>query len=78
MHERSPPFSALSWSREMKPFLIALLAFSIAGCAATPVGSGEKAGGDTALVCHTGKKTMELPQEAVQAHLNHGDRLGPC
>jgi hypothetical protein len=62
----------------MKSFLAALLAFSIAGCAATSVGSNGKAGGDTALVCHAGKKTMELPQEAVQAHLNHGDRPGPC
>ena len=62
----------------MKAFLAALLALSIAGCAVTPAGSGGKAGGGTALVCHMGKKTMDLPQEAVQAHLDHGDRLGAC
>ena len=62
----------------MKPFLAALLALFIAGCAVTPVGASGKAGGGTALVCHMGKKTMELPQEAVQAHLDHGDQLGAC
>lgn len=62
----------------MKPFLTTLLALTIAGCAVTPAGTGGKAGGDTAVVCHKGTKTMELPQEAVQAHLNHGDHPGPC
>ena len=28
-------------------------------------------------VCHKGQ-TLELPEPAVQAHLNHGDTLGPC
>ena len=62
----------------MKVLLTALLAFSIAGCAVTPVGTDGKAGGGTAIVCHKSNKTMELPQEAVQAHLDHGDRLGSC
>lgn len=63
---------------EMKLTLALLLILPIAGCTVVPVGSSGKAGGGTALVCHKGKKTMELPKEAVQGHLDHGDRLGPC
>lgn len=62
----------------MKHMLVALLVLSIAGCAIVPMGPYGKAGGGTALVCHKGKKSMELPREAVQAHLNHGDHRGPC
>jgi len=29
-------------------------------------------------ICHKGRKTLRLPQAAIQAHLNHGDTLGPC
>jgi hypothetical protein len=29
-------------------------------------------------VCHKGKKTLWLPPAAVDAHLAHGDTLGPC
>jgi hypothetical protein len=63
----------------MKAFTIALLALGIAGCASAPPDepTGQPAG-PTVVVCHKGKKTMELPEEAVEAHLNHGDRLGPC
>ena len=35
-------------------------------------------GQDRQLICHKGKKTMELPASAVDAHLGHGDRRGPC
>ncbi len=28
-------------------------------------------------ICHKGK-TLTLPEPAVQAHLGHGDMLGPC
>ncbi|WP_043958667.1 hypothetical protein [Lysobacter sp. A03] len=62
----------------MKRILTVLLVLTIAGCVVVPVRNSGKAGGGTALVCHKGKKTMELPREAIQAHLNHGDYLGPC
>lgn len=62
----------------MKRILAVLLILPLAGCVMFPVGEFGKAGGGTALVCHKGKKTMELPREAVQAHLNHGDHMGRC
>ncbi len=62
----------------MKLVLTVLLITYITGCAVLPPAKSGKAGGGTALVCHKGKKTMELPQEAVKAHLDHGDRLGKC
>ena len=41
--------------------------------------SGPGPGGqDRVLVCHKGKKTMELPAAALQGHLGHGDYRGPC
>jgi hypothetical protein len=62
----------------MKMMLALMTLLSVSACALAPVGGSGKAGGDTAVVCHKGKKTLELPREAVQAHLNHGDRRGPC
>jgi len=35
-------------------------------------------GGNAVYVCHKGKKTLELPRSAVDAHLAHGDWLGRC
>ena len=65
----------------MRAILIACCALAISGCAdiyGGDGGDGGKAGGDTVLVCHKGKKTLELPREAAKAHINHGDRFGPC
>jgi len=62
----------------MKLIIALMLPLLISACTLAPVGGSGKAGGDTAVVCHKGKKTLELPREAVQAHLNHGDRPGPC
>ena len=59
-----------------------VLLVSIGGCAVTPGSGGGKsngkAGADTAVVCHNEKKTLELPGSSVQAHLDHGDKAGPC
>jgi hypothetical protein len=62
----------------MKFMLALILSLSVSACALPPPGGGGKAGGDTAVVCHKGKKTLELPRAAAQAHLDHGDRPGPC
>jgi hypothetical protein len=37
--------------------------------------------GDRMAVCHRGKKTLNLPVKnngALEAHLRHGDTIGPC
>ena len=65
----------------MKLMLAMILLLSVSACVLAPTGGGSgggKAGGDTAVICHKGKKTLELPRSAAQAHLDHGDRLGPC
>lgn len=35
-------------------------------------------GNHKVLVCHKGKNTLCIDSNAVWAHLNHGDQLGPC
>ena len=63
----------------MKLVLSLLLLLSVSACVLPPSGGGGgKGGGDTAVVCHKGKKTLELPRDAAQAHLAHGDKPGPC
>ena len=62
----------------MKLMLALMLLLSVSACAVAPAGGGGKAGGDTQVVCHKGKKTLELPRDAAKAHLDHGDRRGPC
>lgn len=64
----------------MKLLIALVLILPVCACVHAPVVSGGsgKAGGDSVVVCHKGKKTMELPREAAKAHFNHGDRPGPC
>lgn len=63
----------------MKLILASILLLSVSACVVAPTGGGGgKAGGDTVVVCHKGKKTLELPSSAARAHLDHGDRPGPC
>jgi len=47
------------------------------GCVVSPQpGSGP--GQDKVLLCHKGKKTLEVAAPAADAHLRHGDTRGPC
>jgi hypothetical protein len=39
--------------------------------------SGAGPGEKKITICHKGQ-TLELPEPAIQVHLNHGDTLGPC
>ena len=40
-------------------------------------GAGAGPGQKKITICHKGQ-TLELPESAIQIHLNHGDTLGPC
>lgn len=62
----------------MKLALSILLALTLSGCVIPGDIYGAKSGGSSTLICHKGKKTMELPPSAVDAHLGHGDRRGAC
>jgi len=33
---------------------------------------------DKVVLCHKGRKTLEVPSSSVQDHLDHGDELGSC
>jgi hypothetical protein len=60
----------------MKCLLALLLVLALSGCELLPVALVGPPGKD--LVCHKGKKTLELPREAIGAHLDHGDHRGAC
>lgn len=30
------------------------------------------------FICHKGKQSLQVDENATRAHLNHGDRLGRC
>lgn len=66
----------------MKTTLVLALTLGLAACGSyghRDYGRGPpKGGGDTVLICHKGKKTMELPRSSVNAHIAHGDRHGAC
>ena len=38
----------------------------------------EDTGDGKAMVCHKGRKTLNIGAESVEDHLGHGDSLGPC
>ena len=50
-----------------------LLGVSLTPQPGTSGGNGQQ----KVMICHKGH-TLEVAEPAVQAHLNHGDSLGPC
>jgi uncharacterized protein YceK len=72
----------------MKTLAMILACFAVGACGTMPYSQydqGHKtsrydgqSGDDRTQVCHKGKKTLDLPRSAVQAHINHGDRYGRC
>ncbi len=50
-----------------------LLAMSLSSELTKGGGNGQQ----KVTICHKGH-TLEVAEPAVQAHLNHGDSLGPC
>ncbi len=59
-------------------FCLALTAF-VTGCTVyESKGPDPNTREELTPICHTGGKTMRVPEEAVRAHLNHGDSLGEC
>ena len=57
--------------------VVALVAVAGAGCTVAPPPGGG-AGQDKVVLCHKGKKTIEVAAPAAEAHLRHGDTRGPC
>lgn len=64
---RFPAFALNVW-------LVVVLAVAASSCVLVE----PKSAGQDVVVCHKGKKTMTLPRAALEGHLNHGDRQGPC
>jgi hypothetical protein len=60
-----------------KGMVLATTILLSSGCAqvAVPVGNGPP---PAWIICHKGKKTLELPAPAARGHLSHGDTPGPC
>ena len=61
----------------MKLLPVLLLALFAAACTYVPLtGNGNQP--DVVLVCHKGKKELELPSNAAAEHRKHGDTYGRC
>ncbi len=63
----------------MKLALTLFLTLATSGCAIIYadryIGKG---GGDTVVICHNEKYTLEIPRETALEHRDHGDTYGPC
>jgi hypothetical protein len=59
-----------------KRFVCALALLTV-GWWSSDIGADPPDKAKKVTVCHKGQ-TLEVPESALQAHLGHGDTLGPC
>lgn len=64
-------------ARQSMTLAIALAGLAGLGCVAT-VASSPGEGQEKVVLCHKGKKTLEVAAPAAEAHFGHGDTPGPC
>ncbi len=61
--------------------MVAVFGLAALGCSAHPSYERrpeEAPGPDKVVLCHKGKKTLQVAQAAAKAHYDHGDTPGPC
>jgi len=58
--------------------LAALMLVSLGATAGATPNPGKGKGKVKVTLCHKGKVTIQVGLPAVESHLRHGDRLGPC
>jgi hypothetical protein len=58
--------------------LLAVLCLSLLGGCVVVEHEGGHSNREKVFICHKGKKTLNVASRAVDAHLQHGDYLGPC
>ncbi len=61
--------------------IVAVLGLAALGCSGQAY-HGDRPqrapGPDKVVLCHKGKKTLEVAEAAAKAHYDHGDTAGPC
>ena len=60
----------------MMPMLAVLSAVLLSSCAV--IYEPDMRSDKNTVICHKGKQTLVLPDEAVGAHIAHGDSYGDC
>jgi hypothetical protein len=58
--------------------LLVVLSMMLLGGCVVIEHDGKHGNSEKMFVCHKGKKTLNIAGPAVDAHLHHGDYLGPC
>lgn len=61
-----------------KAALLVFVLVAVTNCSMLEIYGPTNPNTKKAFVCHKGKKSLSISEAAVNAHLKHGDYLGPC